>query len=103
MTGTGLLLTCAVAFVIAVCGMVWEKVTGKQAFRPREPRSDCSPFTESLLTGETVTPWTAPVSAVTPAGMTVTVTRCCDRGHRSPALAVSHAAEVARRIGTTGR
>ena len=103
MTGAGFLLTCAVVFVIAVCGMIYEKVTGKQAFRPREPRSDYSPFTESLLTGESVTAYTAPVTAVTPGGITVSQPACCGRGHRSPGLAVSHAAAVARRIATTGR
>jgi hypothetical protein len=71
--------------------------------RPREPRTDMSPFTASLLSGQNVQAYTAPVRAVTPGGIPVRYRRCCDRGHQSPAQAVAHAAAVKRRIETTGR
>ena len=58
---------------------------------PPEPMTDMSPFTASLLSGRNVPAYTAKVTAVTPAGITVRQSRCCARGHQSPAQAVAHA------------
>jgi hypothetical protein len=76
-------------FMVLIIGFIRaEQVrTGKRP--PREPRADISPFTASLISGETSPAYTAPVQAVTPGGIRVRQARCCARGHVSPALAVN--------------
>jgi hypothetical protein len=100
LTALGWFVVIAFGCLLAAIADWWRKKNPKP---PREPRSDISPFTKSLLTGETSPAYTAPVNAVTPGGIRVRQARCCARGHVSPALAVKHADAIRRRIETTGR
>jgi hypothetical protein len=94
---------------IAVIGLIGHtrqenrRRAGKPPRQLREPTTDISPGMLSLLTGQKVSAYTAPVNAVTPRGIRVRQSRCCTKAHRSPAQAVAHANAIKRRIETTGR
>src|SRR5579875_2173091 len=60
----------------------------------RGPVLDVSPVWGELWSGRRGVAYTAPVVAVSPSGVRVRLGRCCGRGHRSPDLAVEHAARV---------
>jgi hypothetical protein len=45
----------------------------------------------------------AKVKALTPSGIEVTQSRCCNEGHVTPDQAAAHAARIKSRIETTGR
>jgi hypothetical protein len=80
-----------------------ENIERRKRGLPPEPMTDMSPGMASLLSGRNVPAYTAKVDAVTPGGVRVRQSRCCPRGHQSPAQAVAHASAIKRRIETTGR
>lgn len=94
--GGGLAVMAGIAFVK-------ERVLKIPPKPDREPRTDFAPFLYDLASGQHHDAYTAKVTAVTPQGITVRRSRCCDRGHLSPAQAVAHAAAVKERIERTGR
>ena len=91
--------------VIGVAGIAAgsrEQERKAKGLPPREPASDISPALASFISGRTVQAYASPVRARTPGGIEVRFTRCCQRGHQSPALAVRHAEQVAWRIADDG-
>ncbi len=98
----------AILGVMAVLSFVTERARkwwrqGGPPPPPREPRHDLPPSVASLLSGNDYDAYTAPVSAVTPAGITVRHARCCAAGHVTPLKAVQHALAIADRIERSGR
>ena len=98
-----ILVVFGLAALIGVIVRFSENQARRKRGLPPEPWTDMSPAMRSLLSGRDVPAYTAPVNAVTPAGVRVRQSRCCARGHQSPAQAVAHAAQIKSRIETTGR
>lgn len=109
LNGFGTVLAWGIGILFALAALIGiiVRISGNQGRRkrglPPEPWTDMSPAARSLLSGRNIQAYTAKVSAVTPAGITVRQARCCARGHQSPAQAFAHAEAIKRRIETTGR
>jgi acyl-CoA synthetase (NDP forming) len=93
----------AIGAVVAVFFAVNAK--RRKAGKPplSSPVARMSPGARSLLSGYNVPAYTAPVRAVTPSGIAVRQARCCAAAHQTPDQAVTHAAQIAARIGRHGR
>jgi hypothetical protein len=95
--------------IAAVGGLIARMVENNDRRKRGQPTKslgewyDISPGTQSFLSGRNITAYTAPVNAVTPAGVRVRQARCCARGHQSPELAVGHANAIKGRIERTGK
>lgn len=99
-TGLGTFLAWAAGAFIALCALigfcvrVGELRENRRRGLPREPFFDMSPAVKELMSGYRQPCYTAPVSAVTPAGIRVRRARCCARGHLSPAQPVAPRLDV---------
>ena len=98
----GFFIACGLAFLCGIPAAIAKHRDDRKSGLPPEP-SNLSPAVASLLSGRNVAAYTAPVRAVTPARIAVRQSRCCPRGHQSPAQAVRHAEAIKQRMETTGR